>query len=120
MPGPIIGSPVSLASAVNIAAGATVTYEFSTGQAYFAHIWADITTDSAATAGVTISIRSKTDTTANSGLAASTGLTKSVVATSSSVVDMGEHSAGDYDIVITNNDGTYAATLNNLLYRIAN
>ncbi len=117
MAGPLPGTATSLAFAVSVAAGTPVTYEYDSGQCYYFELWADITTDASSTAGVDVSVRRKTGA---SGTTATAGLTKSVGAAGvNEVLYLGTYDAGTVDIVVTNNDATYAATLNNLLVRSA-
>lgn len=117
MAGPIPGAASSIASAVSIAAASSVTYEHDSGQCYFFELWADVTTDASSTAGVIVSVRRKTGA---SGTPASAGLSKSIAAAGANdVLYLGIYDAGTVDIVIANDDATYAATLNNLYVRSA-
>lgn len=118
MAGPTPGSASVIASAVTITAGSSLTYEHDSGQCYFFELWADVSTNASSTDGVDISVRRKTG---SSGAAATAGLTKSVDSGgASSIVYLGTYDAGTVDIVLTNNDATYDATLNNLYVRAAN
>ncbi len=117
MAGPLPGTATGLLGvATSVAAAGSLTQEFNSAQCYYFEIWVDIATDASSTAGVDVSVKRKTGA---AGTSASTGLTKNVAATQSAVLYMGIWDAGTVDIVITNNDATYAATVNEIYVRVA-
>ena len=116
MAGPTPGTPVEYGTSDSVAAASSNTYEHDSGQCYYFEIWASITTDASATDGVDVSVRRKT---AASGTAADTGLTKSVPINTTEVLYMGIYDAGTVNIVVTNNDASYAATINDIWVREA-
>ncbi len=117
MAGPIPGTASGLLGvATSVAATSSVTTEYDSGQCYYFEVWVDIATDALSTAGVDVTVKRKTGA---AGTVASSGLTKSVAATESKVLYMGIYDAGTVDIVVTNNDGTYAATINEIYVRAA-
>ena len=117
MAGPLPGTATTYGTAASVAVSSSNTYEHDSGQCYYFEVWASITTDASATAVVDVSVRRKT---AASGTAAGAGLTKSAAAAgATTVLYMGVYDAGTVDIVVTNNDVNYAATINNIYVRAA-
>ena len=116
MAGPTPGTASTYGTNDSVAASSSNTYEYDSGQCYYFEIWASITTDASASDGVDVTVKRKT---AASGTAADAGLTKSVGANTTEVLYMGIYDAGTVDIVVKNNDSSYAATINNIWVRKA-
>ena len=116
MAGPTPGTASTYGTGASVAISSSNTYEHDSGQCYYFEVWASITTDVNATDGVDVSVKRKT---AASGTVADAGLTKSVGVNTTEVLYLGIYDAGTADIVVKNNDGSYAATINNIWVREA-
>jgi len=117
MAGPLPGTAIGLLGvATSVPASSSVTTEYDSGQCYYFEVWVDVATDALSTAGVDVAVKRKTGA---AGTTASSGLTKSIGATESTILYMGIYDAGTVDIVVSNNDGTYAATINEIYVRVA-
>ena len=118
MAGPTPGTATGLlgGTAASVDNGTPLVKEYDSGQCYYYEIWVDVATDASSTDGVDVAVKRKTG---SSGTDASSGLTKSVAATEAKVLYMGIYDAGTVDIVVTNNDASYAATVNEIYVRTA-
>jgi len=111
MAGPIPQTPVQFWNGVSVLATNTEVYELDTGQCYGCWIIVNIDLDALATNGATLRVYPKTDTDANLGTRAEKPLFSVELDDDSDGISF-LLDPGTYSIELTNNDSTYALTVN--------
>ena len=108
MAGPIPQTPTQFWSNVSVAAGATQSYEFDSGQCYFATLIINVDLDASATEGATLRVYEVTEPSGTKAERPRIAITLDDDPDGVSV----EVPPGTYSIEVTNDDGSYALTLN--------
>ena len=106
--------PIEFGAGDSVGVSTSKSYEYDSDKCLSFEVWVSIATDASSTAGVDVSVRRKAGP---GGVVADGGLTKSVAATASGVLYMGPYDPGTVDIVVKNNDTSYAATINGIWIR---